>query len=98
MRFILGLKNYHNWDKFLWSDYRLRQILSKTFFVRHAPLYDGFGELLPDPVEWTKTEDVQSQQTPHDQPDDPPAESPSEVMDWDSETETWVPVSYGLKS
>ena len=62
-------------------------------------MYDGFGELLPDPVEWTETAEVQPpQQTPNVTPDVPPPESTSGVMDWDHESETWVPVAYGPKS
>jgi len=44
-RKLLGLINdYRQWDCFLWSDYTLRQKLTKTFNKRHLPVSDGDDE------------------------------------------------------
>ena len=57
-RHLLGYKpNYQQWDCFLWTDYVCRQLLGKTFLVRHYPLTDGddeanFGDALK--FDWDK--------------------------------------------
>ena len=44
-RHLLGFKpNYNQWDCFLWTDYVVRQLLGKTFLVRHYLLSDGDDE------------------------------------------------------
>jgi hypothetical protein len=59
-RHLLGYKpNYQQWDCFSWSDYVCRQLLGKTFLVRHYPLSDGedeehFGDALV--FDWEKHE------------------------------------------
>jgi hypothetical protein len=41
-RFLLGYSpDYKQWDCFLFSDYQIRQMLAKTFVVRHYPLSNG---------------------------------------------------------
>lgn len=45
-RFLLGFDaGYKQWDCFLFKDYRIRKILTRTFEVRHLPLSDGRDEL-----------------------------------------------------
>ena len=47
------LGNYKSWDKYSWADYLFRSMLSKTFYARHLPQKDNFGDLLPDPKCWS---------------------------------------------
>ena len=57
VRYVLKRKNYRQWDCFVWSDYKERQLLARTFTRRHLPLTTGqeqpdlFKEQL-DPKRW----------------------------------------------
>ena len=46
--------NYRNWDKYDWQDYVCRAKLAKTFYAHHVPQKATFGDLLPDPEEWSE--------------------------------------------
>jgi hypothetical protein len=100
MRFALAKKNYHNWDKFLWVDWRMRDLLTKTFNARHAPLTGADGEFAPhmqDPVEWKDEQVGDASPAPApataqvDASSTTAAISVTGLVDWDSENEMWVP-------
>ena len=77
----------------------MRDLLTKTFNARHAPLTGADGEFAPhiqDPVEW-KDEPV-GDASPAPAPATAPVDASSTtaasslngLVDWDSENEMWV--------
>ena len=45
VRILLGIvKDYRQWDCYMFSDYSLRQKSARTFNKRHFPLFDGDDE------------------------------------------------------
>ena len=76
----------------------MRDLLTKTFNARHAPLTGADGEFAPhiqDPVEW-KDEEVgdaspaPATAAPVDTSSTTAASSLNGLVDWDSENEMWV--------
>ncbi len=60
-RHVLKRGNYRQWDCFSWADYQERQLMARTFTMRHLPLsngeklHDRFVGYLEDPKSWDES-------------------------------------------
>ena len=99
-RFVLQRDNYQQWDCFKWQDFEEREVLSRTFTVRHWPLTSGekhhrFDGYIKDPTAWDskakgkmakKSVPTRAIGAPHDEP------QCDSVMVWDMERQMLVPL------
>ena len=94
--------SYPNWDNFVWMEYVLRRRLAKTFQARHLSLSSGargvFGKWLIDPKVWDMPQETPAAsmvkiQVKVKSEEATPTLVTAPVMEWDSDTETFVPAS-----
>ena len=62
-RHVLERQHYRQWNCFSWADYQEREMMARTFEVRHWPLTNGrvpheFDEYLEDPKGWNEEQEV----------------------------------------
>ena len=100
-RFVLQRENYQQWDCFNWQDFEERELMSRTFTVRHWPLtsgdkqHDRFDGYIKDPKSWdTKAKGKKAKKFVPTRVigarnDEPQCDS---VMVWDMEKQMLVPL------
>ncbi len=100
-RFVLQRENYNQWDCFKWQDFEERELMSRTFTVRHWPLtngdkqHDRFDGYIKDPKSWDmkakgkKAKKFVPTRAIGARNDEPQCDS---VMVWDMEKHMLVPL------